>query len=1141
MAATVEPTLRGALPLVGRESQRTDLLNACRDAYNGARIVAFIVGETGSGRSRLLDEVIRDPLLERSLIVRLRLHRGDEERGEHLLREALVDALESRPFLRRSLESLIEQAASLPTGKIALGRALETIARRLHLVIAVDDLDAAGVKALRSIEEVLSVIQGDYMIVATTTSESLEEAMLLTRQIYAEERVIRLERLPPEALRELVERLFGFPPNDDDVAWLMASTLGLPILLREALSSLLRSGCVALHGGAWVPVHPFARSPFLAGDALPSMRRRLEQLPHREREWVAVTAMLGRRAPIDATYALGLPEGWFTAFVDRELIEITGRFIEFSHDLFFEAVIAEARRLNLYAGLRDQLDSLLTSGAIARGVRLPGSTIRAIIETASEHERPGLLMTLVAAATELHQRDECAAAIVYFDEVRRCWAMLTAHIDVGEQLRILQAHSDCLYKAGSVAEQVRVFGDAVELLDGATLPTADIPRAVEMLCSISESQYREKNIEKACDLLDRAQALTECVEPSKRMELLDRIAYHRAWSLKSMDRHAEAADILLSMANRYDPDRFDRRSYDVIVLLSNLSSYVTEPHADFIGDRLRRMLIACEQANERRAAMQIRLQLAFELYMRERYSEFEPIARDLLTQLRDVLLPRAESNLWFALAVIDADRGEYNRALETLDRCIELRWQTRSISMWQLALISRALILKGARRDDEAAQTTGMIRDDALRNRRHHRRFLLDVCHMILQARKGAGVIDAQEIDRLRDTGHAEAYPAVEKRLLEVRIETLLHAPTADPDEAEGVALAALDLEAVHALDRELIVTAAAAVARALSGTRNGRRRRMTAIVDALMEKVSAALDVWRDSAPALLRHYLPILRQHVFTLLPESARRALGDDLESLAQEEGIYDANLVAFGRLRVLGKDGSERGGRHFGTQKSDSKPRKLLAALVSGAVFGRRLTRERLVDMVWGESTSDESATNLFHVTLSGIRQVIGEAVDFDGATYALHPGRLHIDALQFLRLLEESRAAERDGVTYRACDLLVEACGLYRGEFLEGIYDEWCEGAREDLRARARAARLRLADLAIMRGEHDTARRTIQEMLETDPADEEAMCLSLRLLEAEGDRVRAIREYEEFSDRLQREYHVGPSRRLRELRQALETA
>jgi DNA-binding SARP family transcriptional activator len=209
--------------------------------------------------------------------------------------------------------------------------------------------------------------------------------------------------------------------------------------------------------------------------------------------------------------------------------------------------------------------------------------------------------------------------------------------------------------------------------------------------------------------------------------------------------------------------------------------------------------------------------------------------------------------------------------------------------------------------------------------------------------------------------------------------------------------------------------------------------------------------------------------------------------------------------------------------------------MLAALVVAAVNNQGLSRERLVDMIWGEGTTNDSAANNFHVTLSGLRQVVGDAIDFDGASYALDTAKLRIDVLEFLALAERGMLADRQGRTFHAYDLLTEACELYSSEFLEGIYDEWSDRARDLLRGKGRSARLRLGEIALQRGEVDIVHTVVHALLMADATDEAAMQLRLAAFQAEGHRMMALREYEKFAELLAAEYGVTPSRPLRDLR------
>jgi DNA-binding SARP family transcriptional activator len=249
-------------------------------------------------------------------------------------------------------------------------------------------------------------------------------------------------------------------------------------------------------------------------------------------------------------------------------------------------------------------------------------------------------------------------------------------------------------------------------------------------------------------------------------------------------------------------------------------------------------------------------------------------------------------------------------------------------------------------------------------------------------------------------------------------------------------------------------------------------------------------------------------------------------------------YRFDVRAFGRLRILDLEGGEQGGRHFGMQKSDSKPRKMLAALIVGAVEGRGLRRERLVDMIWGDGATADSAANNFHVTLSGLRQIVGDAIDYDGSSYSIDVRKLRIDVLEFLSLVEQAAQADRQGKLFHVYDLLLKACELNGGDFLEGIYDEWNDGPRDMLRAKGRGARLRLAEIALQRGEQDVVRQNVQCLLAADATDEAAMYLRLSSLQSEQDRVRALREFDEFAALLAAEYGVTPSRQLRDLRDTI---
>jgi tetratricopeptide (TPR) repeat protein len=116
--------------------------------------------------------------------------------------------------------------------------------------------------------------------------------------------------------------------------------------------------------------------------------------------------------------------------------------------------------------------------------------------------------------------------------------------------------------------------------------------------------------------------------------------------------------------------------------------------------------------------------------------------------------------------------------------------------------------------------------------------------------------------------------------------------------------------------------------------------------------------------------------------------------------------------------------------------------------------------------------------------------------------------------------------------------LRDAVELYRGDLLEGCYDEWIIGERERLRQHYLLSLERLAELTAACGDHAQAVTYAERLLRQDPLREEIYRLLMRLYDARGDRARALRAYHVCSATLERELGVEPSEETRETYEAL---
>jgi predicted ATPase/DNA-binding SARP family transcriptional activator len=226
---------------------------------------------------------------------------------------------------------------------------------------------------------------------------------------------------------------------------------------------------------------------------------------------------------------------------------------------------------------------------------------------------------------------------------------------------------------------------------------------------------------------------------------------------------------------------------------------------------------------------------------------------------------------------------------------------------------------------------------------------------------------------------------------------------------------------------------------------------------------------------------------------------------------------AQLIAhaLGPLQIF-VDGRPLDGDAFGA----SKPRELLLLLLC---HPEGCTREQVGIAFWPEASGAQVKNN-FHVTLHRLRRTLAhpEWIVLSGERYRLNPA-LHIDfdAARFeSRVRAALRANDPDGIA--------SALDIYRGEFLEHeAVGDWHLERRDRLRALRIDALLALGRLRLHEDRSSDAAAAFRAVLARDPLHEEA-CRQLMICHARaGDRVQALRLYENMTALLQAELDVQP--------------
>lgn len=216
-------------PLIGRGPELTSLLrewDACRIG-DGPR-AGIIAGDPGTGRSRLLSELIERARLDGATIAVARALPADRESDGAVL-EALT----------RDRDPDITDRAS------SLRELLESVSSETPLLLAVDDAAWADDPSLDRLCAIAARTPDPHTMVAMTTVPSPDPAVLdrliagLGRDVRGT--LVALEPLDAEALRELAE--WGVPEQGNEALdrltrRLAADTAGYPLLAVELLHAV---------------------------------------------------------------------------------------------------------------------------------------------------------------------------------------------------------------------------------------------------------------------------------------------------------------------------------------------------------------------------------------------------------------------------------------------------------------------------------------------------------------------------------------------------------------------------------------------------------------------------------------------------------------------------------------------------------------------------------------------------------------------------------------------------------------------------------------------------------------------------------------------------------------------------------------
>jgi DNA-binding SARP family transcriptional activator len=203
-------------------------------------------------------------------------------------------------------------------------------------------------------------------------------------------------------------------------------------------------------------------------------------------------------------------------------------------------------------------------------------------------------------------------------------------------------------------------------------------------------------------------------------------------------------------------------------------------------------------------------------------------------------------------------------------------------------------------------------------------------------------------------------------------------------------------------------------------------------------------------------------------------------------------------------------------------------------------GRPIAREVLASVLWGDYTTERSKQYLrkalwqLQSSLDNSSKLNGPILQVDSKGVSVRSdAELWVDLFQFeLACSGEDSASVNTGASLMST--VETAVNLYRGDFLEGWYQDWCLYERERLQNIYLALLDKIVGYSESSGEYEKGLDYAKRILQCDRANESAHRHLMRLRYLSGDRSGALHQYEICAGALKEELDVQPSERTRKL-------
>lgn len=358
-SATRESFLQ-ASRLVSREAEIQYLITALRDAEQTHGRLILIGGESGVGKSRLLDELRTLAMVRGIIVIRSQaseIHNRPYDLWQPVLRWLCLMtsqyteedlALLSRlvPDLNRLIEHDLAYIAPPEMAPEAFAQALVrwmvrvVVASTTPMLMLLDDLQWVGSESLRLLLHLKHELPQLPLLIVGTYRDNEADRL---QEVLAEAEVLKLPRLDAQGIEALGAAMLGQAGRRPQVVELLRRESEGNVFFAIEVVRVLAAEVDQLEniGLTTLPASVFA------GSVRQVMLRRLRQISEADRAALQLAAVMGRRIDLDVLVA-AIPtidrEAWLTTCANALIIEVEEQQWRFVHDKLREALLGSLTR-----------------------------------------------------------------------------------------------------------------------------------------------------------------------------------------------------------------------------------------------------------------------------------------------------------------------------------------------------------------------------------------------------------------------------------------------------------------------------------------------------------------------------------------------------------------------------------------------------------------------------------------------------------------------------------------------------------------------------------------------------------------------------------------------------------------------------